>query len=54
MQIFLRIKLPGSYEQPIDSNVKLYEEIRKVTTGQGEDYPIDACQLKNTLKIIIN
>ena len=24
------------YNQPIDSDIKLYEEIRKLTTGQGE------------------
>ena len=26
------------YDQAIDSNIKRYEEIRKLTTGQGEDY----------------
>ena len=26
------------YGQAIDSNIKRYEEIRKLTTGQGEDY----------------
>ena len=26
------------YDQPIDSDIKQYEEIRKLTTGQGEDY----------------
>ena len=26
------------YDQPIDSNIKGYEEIRKLTTGQGEGY----------------
>ena len=26
------------YDQPVDSDVKRYEEIRKLTTGQGEDY----------------
>ena len=26
------------YDQPIDSDIKRYEEIRKLTTGQGEDY----------------
>ena len=25
------------YDQPIDSDIKEYEEIRKLTTGQGED-----------------
>ena len=26
------------YDQAIDSDIKRYEEIRKLTTGQGEDY----------------
>ena len=26
------------YDQGNDSDIKLYEEIRKLTTGQGEDY----------------
>ena len=26
------------YDQPIDSDIKPYQEIRKLTTGQGEDY----------------
>ena len=26
------------YDQTIDSDIKRYEEIRKLTTGQGEDY----------------
>ena len=26
------------YDQSIDSDIKLYEKIRKLTTGQGEDY----------------
>ena len=26
------------YDQPIDSDIKRYEEIRKLTTGKGEDY----------------
>ena len=32
------------YDQPIDSDIKLYEEIKKLTTGQGEDY-IGGCFL---------
>ena len=27
-------------DQPIDSDIKRYEEIRKLTKGQGEDYTI--------------
>ena len=26
------------YDQPIDSDIKQYEEIKKLTTSQGEDY----------------
>ena len=26
------------YDQPIDSDIKRYEEIRKLTTGQDKDY----------------
>ena len=26
------------YDQAIDSDIKRYEETRKLTTGQGEDY----------------
>ena len=26
------------YDQPIDSDIKRYEEVRKLTTGQGEYY----------------
>ena len=26
------------YDQPIDSDINWYEEIRKLTTRQGEDY----------------
>ena len=32
------------YDQPIDSDIKRYEEIRKLTTGHGEDYAT-ACLL---------
>ena len=26
------------HEQPIDSDIKQFEEIKKLTTGEGEDY----------------
>ena len=32
------------YDQPIDSDIKRYEEIWKLITGQGEDY-ITGCLL---------
>ena len=28
-------------DQPTDSDIKRYEEIRKLTTGQSEDYTND-------------
>ena len=34
------------YDQPIDSDIKRYEEKRKLTTGQGEDYTT-GCLLEN-------
>ena len=27
----------NSYDQPVDSDTNQYEELRKLTTGQGED-----------------
>ena len=32
------INVKSFYDQRIDSDIKRYEEIRKLTTGQGEDY----------------
>ena len=44
------------YEQPIDSNIKRNKEIRKLTTGQGEDYTVgcflDYEDIKNNYKLI--
>ena len=31
------------YDQPIDSDIKQYKEIRKLTTGQAENYTTDVC-----------
>ena len=33
-----KTKNKNFYDQGIDSDIKRYEEIRKLTTGQGEDY----------------
>ena len=33
------IKGKNFHEEPIDSDIKRFEEIKKLTTGQGEDYP---------------
>ena len=27
-----------NYDQPIDSDIKRYKDLRKLTTGQGENY----------------
>ena len=44
------------YNQPIDSNIKRYEEVRKITTGQGEDYTtgcvLDYDYIKNHYRLI--
>ena len=44
------------YDQPIDFDVKWYKEIRKLTTGQGEDYTtgclLDYHYIKNHFRII--
>ena len=44
------------YDQPIDSDIKRYKEIRKVATGQGEDYTtrclLDYNYIKNHYKLI--
>ena len=44
------------YDQPIDSDVKLYEDIIKLTTGQGEDYTtgclLDYDYIKNHYRLI--
>ena len=44
------------YDQAIDSDLKQYEEIRKLTTGQGEDYTtgclLDYDYTKNHYRLI--
>ena len=44
------------YDQPIDSDIKRSEKIRKPTTGQGEDYTtgclLDNEYIKNHYKLI--
>ena len=46
----------GFYDQAIDSDIKRYEEIRKLTTGQGEDYTtgwlLDYDYIKNHYRVI--
>ena len=44
------------YDQPIDSDIKWYEKIRKLTTGQSEDYTtgclLDYDYIKNHYRLI--
>ena len=44
------------FDQPIDSMTKTYENIRKIATGQGEDYTIgyllEYSHFKNHYKLI--
>ena len=45
------------YKQAIDSDIKRYEEIRKLTAGQGEDYTteclLDYEYIKNHYRTIV-
>ena len=46
------------YDQPIDSDITWYEEMRKLTTSQGEDY-VKGCFfgyecIKNHHRVIVN
>ena len=44
------------YDQLVNSDIKRYEEIRKLTTGQGEDYTtgclLDYDYIKNHYRLI--
>ena len=44
------------YDQQIDSDIKRYKEIRKLTTGQGQDYTtgclLDDDYIKNRYRLI--
>ena len=41
------------FDQPINSMTKTYENIRKITAGQGDDYKTGCLQIILILKIII-
>ena len=45
------------FDQPINSNLKTYENIRKVATGQGDDYRtgclLDYSYFKENYRIIV-
>ena len=42
------------YDQVIDSDIKRYEEISKLKTGQGEDYATECLLDHEYIKIIID
>ena len=45
------------YDQPITNSLKTYDNIRKITTGQGDDYTtgcfLDYTYFKNYYKLIV-
>ena len=45
------------YDQPVDTDIKQYEEIKRLTTRQGEDYTtrclLDYGYIKNNYKLIV-
>ena len=45
------------FDQPINSNLKTYESIRKIATGQGDDYTsgclLDYSHFNNCYKMIV-
>ena len=44
------------YDQPINDSIKQYDEVRKISTGQGDDYPtgclLDFSYFKKSYRII--
>ena len=42
------------YDHSIGSDIKLYEEIRKLTTGQGQCYTTHVHYIMNTSTIVIS
>ena len=39
--LWLMVKTFLIFDQPINSMIKTYENIRKIATGQGDDYTTD-------------
>ena len=52
--IIIIINGKNSYDQTIDSDIKRFEENRKLTTGQGEDYTTGCLIDYDYKKIIID
>ena len=53
---YVIIKGKSVYDQPINSDIKRFEEIRKITTEQGKDYNtwclLDYNYIKNHYRLI--
>ena len=41
------------FDEPISNNIKTYENIQKISTGQGDGYQLIFCQIILTSKNII-
>ena len=47
-RVIISWSMDKSYDHPIDSDVKWYEEIRKSTIAQGEEKLLDVCWIMIT------
>ena len=51
-----KIFVKNIFDQPMNNDIKTYENIRKIATGQGDDYPtgclLDYPYFKENFKII--
>ena len=52
----IKIFVKNIFDQPMNNDIKTYENIRKIATGQGDDYPtgclLDYPYFKENFKII--
>ena len=52
----IKIFVKNIFYQPMNNDIKTYENIRKIATGQGDDYPtgclLDYPYFKENFKII--
>ena len=53
---FIEIKKTNFYDQPINDLIKQFDEVRKISTGQGDDYAtgclLDFAYFKNNYRLI--
>ena len=54
-----RVKIDGRnfYDQSINESIKQYDEVRKISTGQGDDYTtgclLDFAYFENNYRVIV-